>query len=193
MFIPFFEIFYPMKSIIFTFALIGVIACRETKETLNLQVQSPEIVVTFDLPDSLYSIIPFDTTSTWFWIFENVDPKTLSNTELTLIEEIIVKAVSTNNEKQQNRINEHNLAHPEKPITENGYELKLVEFKRQYIPVINTEGEKIIWINFFCHDMDVSNWKSDIIMVRDGGNCYFNLKVNLTKKTFFDFQVNGYA
>ena len=31
------------------------------------------------------------------------------------------------------------------------------------------------------------------MIVDDGGNCYFNFKINLTTKKFYDLRVNGEA
>jgi hypothetical protein len=59
--------------------------------------------------------------------------------------------------------------------------------------VINQEGEKEIWINFFCNEWESVGWKTDLMIVLDGGNCYFNLKVNLTNKTYSELIINGYA
>lgn len=71
-------------------------------------------------------------------------------------------------------------------------DLKRGNYKRQYVAVTNDEGEKIVWINCFCQT-DGENWKTSIIMVHDGGSCYFHLKVNLTKGVYYDFWMNGYA
>ena len=59
--------------------------------------------------------------------------------------------------------------------------------------MINQEGEKEIWINFFCNEWESDGWKNDLMIVLDGGNCYFNLKVNLTNKTYSELIINGYA
>ena len=58
--------------------------------------------------------------------------------------------------------------------------------------IFNHKGEKEVWINGFCNTWD-KNWKTEIILVHDGGNCYFNLKINLTSGECFEISVNGYA
>ena len=65
-------------------------------------------------------------------------------------------------------------------------------FKKQLIAVINKKGEKEVWINCFCNAGEY-NWKKQIMLVSDGGNCFFNFKINLTKKRYFDLVVNGYG
>ncbi|MCW3084603.1 MAG: hypothetical protein JWP12_1969 [Bacteroidetes bacterium] len=67
----------------------------------------------------------------------------------------------------------------------------LSDYKRQYFPSYNDKNEKVIWVNYFCDDPD--NWKKSMVMVDDGGNCYFQFKINLSKKKIYDFMVNGNA
>jgi hypothetical protein len=61
------------------------------------------------------------------------------------------------------------------------------------VGAVNSNGEKIIWINCFCKTEESSfkDWKKNIVLVKDGGNCFFNLKANITTNTFTDFFVNG--
>lgn len=73
-----------------------------------------------------------------------------------------------------------------------GIDFSLRSYKRQYVPMVNKNGEKIVWANFFCND-PVADWKREIVYVWDGGNCFFNLKVNLTKRECYELYVNGYA
>lgn len=77
-------------------------------------------------------------------------------------------------------------------MTVTGYELNLDKFQRQHWPVINENGEKEVWINFFCSDEKPIS-TDNIILVLDGGNCYFNIKINLTKKTYNELIIKGYA
>ena len=65
------------------------------------------------------------------------------------------------------------------------------KYYKQFIAVINKQGEKEVWINCFCSKDP--KWKNEVVLVLDGGNCYFQLKINLTKKLVYDFMVNGVA
>jgi len=69
--------------------------------------------------------------------------------------------------------------------------LDLPRYKRQYAAYINEHGEKEVWINCMCSVDD--GWRDNIIMVRDGGSCYFNLTINLTKQLAYDLSINGEA
>ncbi len=69
------------------------------------------------------------------------------------------------------------------------------DYNMQFVGAINENGEKIIWINSFCKEEESSfkEWKTKIFSVADGGNCFFNVKINISKNTYFDLMVNGYA
>jgi hypothetical protein len=166
-------------------------ACNNTKEKGNSEVNQTTAEPKFDLPKSEYVILPYDTS--WYWVFKGAEQTELSKSELVEIEKIIENAVVENNKQQNDELTKHNNTYPDNQWTETGFELKTKGFKRQYVPVINENGEKEVWINFFCDDWGSENWKSDILMVHDGGNCYFNLKVKLTNKTYSELSINGYA
>lgn len=128
----------------------------------------------FQSDTTQYAIISFDKSS---WFFENAKPAGLNNKEIEQIEELLKEAIKKHN----------------KAIANEAFALKpLKRYKRQLVPVINNKGEKEVWVNCLC-DVHGDNWRNQIIFVNDGGNCYFNLKINLTTKTFYDIQVNGYA
>lgn len=71
----------------------------------------------------------------------------------------------------------------------------LEDYDRQFVGAIDENGDKIIWINCFCKKEEGSfkKWKEEIVHVADGGNCFFNMKANITKNTYTDFIVNGDA
>ncbi len=47
-------------------------------------------------------------------------------------------------------------------------------------------------MNSFCTTLD-NRWKTEFILVDDGGNCFFNFKINLTTKKYYELNVNGKA
>lgn len=71
--------------------------------------------------------------------------------------------------------------------------IDLKNYKRQYVAYTNSKKQKEVWVNCFCQNGDNDEWKSEIIEVRDGGNCYFNLKVIISQKIYIEFSVNGIA
>jgi hypothetical protein len=63
------------------------------------------------------------------------------------------------------------------------------EYHKQCISVIDSNGNKLVWINLTCSN---KYFQYVIYDVNDGGDCYASLKVNLTEQTYFDLWVNGY-
>lgn len=178
-----------VKALIFII-LISISSCNGTKKAT--EIESTENTQTeFKLAESDFVILPFNKD--WHWIFKDVKPTKLTQSELIEIENILKIAVKENNEKQKINLIKHNQEYPKNKWKETGFEIKLKGKKRQYVPVINEKGEKEVWINFFCEDWESDNWKKDLMHVLDGGNCYFNLKVNLTNKTYSELGINGYA
>jgi hypothetical protein len=120
-----------------------------------------------------YVVLPFNPQNE-SWMFRNAKAATLEESEITEIENLLKKAVDEHNATQKE---------PQK--------IELPKYKRQYVAVINNQGEKEVWANCFAGDFE--NWREDIVMVDDGGKYFFKVKINLTKNMFYDFMVNGMA
>ncbi|SFE91722.1 hypothetical protein SAMN05518672_11245 [Chitinophaga sp. CF118] len=71
-------------------------------------------------------------------------------------------------------------------------DLKQRNYRKQLIVVVNKNGQKEVWVNCFCRVRD-DRWKTEMFDVSDGGNCYFQFKVNLTLNMYYDIRVNGVA
>jgi hypothetical protein len=76
-------------------------------------------------------------------------------------------------------------------LNTNNLILKASGYHYQIVTVIDEKGEKLVWINALCESIDF--WRNEIAIILDGGNCFFNLKINLNKKEYFEFAVNGVA
>ena len=70
----------------------------------------------------------------------------------------------------------------------------LDDYNRQFVGAIDTNGDKIVWINCFCKNEAGSfkDWKEKIVYSSKPENCFFNLIANLTKNSYTNFKVNGY-
>jgi hypothetical protein len=67
---------------------------------------------------------------------------------------------------------------------------------RQYIPYVDASGEKKVWVNFFCLVLEEPgskefDWKNNVIIVDDGGSCYFNLTVLPKKGKIENLNINN--
>lgn len=162
-----------MKRILLFITLILISSCNNKNKTPEIE-SNHKPKTTFNLAASDYTIIPFNKQLNW--IFKEAKPTELSRQELIEIEDILNIVI---------------VDHSDSKGTD--YEVTLEGMRRQYVPVINQNGEKEVWINFFCDDPENEDGKKNLITVLDGGNCHFNLKVNLTTKTYSDLYVNGVA
>lgn len=68
----------------------------------------------------------------------------------------------------------------------------LENYFRQYIPYIDKNGDRIVYINAACHKED-KKWETSLLVVRDGGDCYWQVKVNVDKKVMYEFGINSIA
>jgi hypothetical protein len=153
-----------VKKITFLFAILFYTASFSQQK--KSYVQSDK---------SQYAILKFKNS--YYEIFKNAKATTLSEKEIELTENLLKSAIKEHNRNIKNAL----------------FTIKeFKNYKRQLIPIINEKGEKEVWVNCFCDKPD-KLWRKEIILVFDGGNCYFNLKINLTKKTFYQISVNGYA
>ena len=80
------------------------------------------------------------------------------------------------------------------------------DYYYQLVPYIDENNRKIIYINSLCKSF-VKNpepklnsedqkkekeWKSHLYEVTDGGNCFWQVKIDIENKEYFDFSVNGF-
>ncbi|MCQ6960843.1 hypothetical protein [Mucilaginibacter aquariorum] len=97
----------------------------------------------------------------------------LSNDDVLRIEKLISKRVTAYNKTANSTIKQ-----PEK-------------YYKQFVAIINTKREKEVWVNCCCSVQNT--WKTKIQFVEDGGTCYFQIKINLTKNRINSFMTNGLA
>jgi hypothetical protein len=123
---------------------------------------------------SQYAVVKYDDR---YKIFNNATPATISTDEIDTLLNLLYEGIS----KYNNSIKKNELMIR-----------KLHQYKIQLVPVLNIRGEKEIWVNGLCEERD-NAWKHQIIYVFDGGNCYFNAKINLTTKKVYEIGIHGFA
>jgi hypothetical protein len=147
----------------------------------QIDTKAPEQTKSLPIIDTAnFAIISFDQN--YDWPFKHTyEPTELSINEIQLLELLMSSCLSKYNAKLV-------------PDMKSSYGIDSVKYKykKQYVAVVNDKGQKEVWVNGFC-DAWRKEWKKEILMVHDGGNCYFNLKINLTTKECFEISVNGYA
>lgn len=129
-----------------------------------------------------FAVIAFNPNHPWPFK-HTYKPAALSKSEIQLLNCIVKDCIMNYNRE---------LAPNLKP----SYGIDMIKYKykykRQYMAVVNKIGQKVVWVNGFCNTWN-KQWKKEIVFVQDGGNCYFNIKINLTTKECFGVSVNGYA
>lgn len=135
---------------------------------------------------SNYAILKFNSADNW--MFAKGEPTDLSIDEISIIEAVLKKCVDSMNVVAEKKYTELKKQDPS-TIKET---IDIQNYKRQFVSVITDKG-KIVWVNCFCDASWATNWDTEILQVFDGGNCFFNLKIDLTTKRYFDVIVNGQA
>lgn len=138
---------------------------------------------------AIIAIIPYDSTQTW--MFKDRKQAEINEKDFETIEKILKECIDKYNPEQEKEFNAINSKHPEYKLRKDNFVIELKKYKRQYVVVTNKKGEKEVWINCFCGES--KNWKKELVIVNDGGNCYFNLVINLTTGKFHDLLINGDA
>ena len=80
-------------------------------------------------------------------------------------------------------------AHPpidDKPVG------NLSDYGRQYFGVTKKD-RKLIYLNAFCNPSGFDQWKKGMILVKDGGSCYFQVYFDPARKEFIHLHYNGQA
>lgn len=113
-----------------------------------------------------YTIITYNPNAK-YPLFENAKPTTLTFEEILELEDIIQPKILKNLEQHK--------------------------YYRQYVAAENSKGEKLVWINFFCENNYEPSHVTFILNAADGGNCFFQVKVNLTQKDCYFYMENGEA
>jgi hypothetical protein len=118
------------------------------------------------------TIIPVDTTDKWQPRFKISKTAELTIEDFREVEILLTKCLKTNDRN-----------------------LDLEKYKRQYVVYINLKGEKEVYVNCFCsgNNNEFSYWKKHLVEVLDGGECFFNVTVNLTTHKYGFLYINGYA
>ena len=133
----------------------------------------------FHLDTSIIAIIPVDKSNPWF--FNNGKAMVLTNEDLSKVDQLLISCINANNATQDTT----------KQFSEF---IDLKKYKRQYVPFIDSNGERKVYVNCFCVSHWGGNyWKKTLVEVDDGGRCFFHLTINLTKLMYEQFATNGYG
>ncbi len=110
-------------------------------------------------------------------LFKNKRDALISEDEISFLNLLLMNSIKTYNSKKKK--NE---------------QIDLDEYRFYYVPMMTEKNEKLIFVFAYCSDRS-REWLelSDLFDIRDGGNCYFRLVINLTNKTEGWVIANGEA
>ena len=175
------------------FVSILLLSCtfyhKVVPKEMNSEKKHITITNTMKIDTSKIATISYKTTDN---IFSEAKATKLSDEDLKVIETLLNNCITEHNTIQKKQYQKQVIKYPEHQFLLEDFVINIENYKRQYVPVINKKGEKEVWINCFCDSWDI-DWKKDVLFVFDGGNCYFNLKINLTNKIYYDLSINGEA
>jgi hypothetical protein len=66
---------------------------------------------------------------------------------------------------------------------------RLDKYQRQYIG-FKRGDKRLIYGNFFCESGSV-NWHQDLVIVLDGGECFFQVEYDIDNGSFIKLRING--
>jgi hypothetical protein len=89
------------------------------------------------------------------------------------------------------------LPYLEQELTPDHYAYRIIEdlplYTRQYFGIVLTEGQPLIYANYFCNAENFDYWLEGNVMVMDGGECFFQVLYNPEDSSFLWLRVNGFA
>ena len=128
---------------------------------------------------AIYTVLPYDSTAmlAMSWYYKDARPATLTPAEVDSLEHIVDSAYRSFT--KDSTVYLHNL-------------MPLGAYRRQYVAVLTTNGEKEVWVNFLCADLN-GDWRHFALSVDDGGKCFFELFINVTRQRAYKLIPGGYA
>jgi hypothetical protein len=183
---------FPLMLYLISAVLFKSIECtRQEKHSAQLPGNdASKIIDTIE-----YAVLKFDERENYL-LEKNLKPENILNSDIAEVEKLLYSAVSNYN-LAKTKIYEKRLKERGTRPASEIYDPRikdLSKYRVQLIAAINTKGEKLVWVNCFYHSFSAQNhWKQSVVAVNDGGNWFFNLKINLTRKKVYDFWVNGVA
>lgn len=158
--------------------LVGLLSCQHTDESRGKEKSDADTRA--NVSDTTTAMIKFDAADMPYIFDKNAPPATLTPQDLEQIDSLLLMCVANYNKTIRQDLQ--------------FMKIDLVDrvYKKQLVALVNSHGEKEVWVNCFCDDFS-SHWKTELLVVDDGGSCFFNFKINLKSLKYYDFSVNGLA
>ena len=172
----------------FLFPVLYAVSSGHSNRSISAAgTQDYALVLPPPAPDSTdrYAILPYDST-TQFWprvVGRNMQPSSLSADELSACFRLL-----------EVRIEQENKAQPDRCI-------KPADYFFQLVPALTHHGHKVVYINALCLSVKQEfsvlepdfNVAEQFLIVFDGGQCFFQLILDLYDNKVLGFSVNSVA
>lgn len=165
-----------MRKRLFLICFVTLVLTACLNESKKSQGEYRQTNVIYDSTKT--TIIPWNFN----YVFDslNYKPASLSQSDIDEIEVSFMATIADYNSSLSPEHDEYRI------------DLDKEEYRKQLVAVVNSKGEKEVWVNCFCGNGG-ELWRTQIVVVFDGGPCYFDFKLNLTTKKVYDLTVNGVA
>lgn len=173
-----------MKKLTLVIILICCSNCSKyQKEKIDLENIQPEYLEE-KKSDTL-------TEPNYIAIFDEKTKKKsfLTKNEMKIVNKNLEKSINEYNHQLKIKLAKWNRENRNIKWNFDKEKIDLRYYFRQYIISTNEDGDKIIRVFCFCSYS--GDWENEIIHVHDGGDCYLNLRINLTKNKTEYFGING--
>ena len=161
------------KLLLFAVLFTTVIFCSSAQTTTqNIQADTSKIAII------LCSSVNIEN-------YQNCNPTELTSQDINKIESLLTRFIRDYNDAQKKQYNKLSAEAKSKHVL---LTLNLDLFKRQYIPTIDENGDRVVWLNLFCNDL-ATDWHKEIIRSSGERMCNFKIHINLTKNKTFDFRL----
>ena len=180
-----------MKISIYILILL-IFGCRPNNQN---KVDDPISTKWLDSPD----ITVFATDSMKNGIFANEDKIIkLDKSEILECEKILKDYVNRYNLIGANKLDSmkrffRDVKHKNIQLYEKQLFIDLKNYGRQYLGVLSRTMHKIVYLNCFDNPSEFNYRQKDWVIVLDGGNCFFQMKIDLTDKKVIEYSENGKA
>jgi hypothetical protein len=127
---------------------------------------------------NIYVILPYDSSAMMAmdWRYKNARPDSLTRSGVDSLEAMI---------------DSDYLAYT-KDSTAYMHDLSpLSKYSRQYVALVTDKGEREVWVNLICGRPNY--WRRRPVIVDDGGKCFVQLFINLTRRRVYDLIPGGEA
>jgi hypothetical protein len=174
-----------MKKILPYFSLLILVFCTKKQS-------EPELVDLVDFVD--YKKADTSKVRDYIAIFDDkTEAKSkLSKKELKIVDNLLINAVNIYNDSLKIKLNSWNKKDKTYHWDYEKEKLNLRYYVRQYSISTNENGDKVVHILCLC-SYDSEMWRNQRISVNDGGSCYLNAEINITKNKVEYFGTHGLA